>query len=356
MSKDIHTNGLLNDIDDLIKHAKQHVSKEFNVTHVLLNWHIGNRINQEILNNDRAGYGKTIIVQLSEQLQAKHGSGYDKTALSRMIKFAKIYPEMEAVARISQQLRWTHIIQLIAIKDDLKRDFYTEMCLVENWGAGILHNNLDSMYYERTGLAKKPEKLIKQDIEKIRKEKVIVPEIIFHDPQFLRFVGLPTGHSENDLENTILNELTVFMQEFGSDFCFVARQKKMSTERTDRYLDLLFYHRGMRRLIAIELKIGRFEPSHKGQMEWYLNWLDKNERKPGEEKPLGIILCSDKDQEDIEYLEFDNTGIHISQYLTELPPKEILEAKLKKAIAIAREKYEDQKLLNMDEDKDGEGC
>lgn len=353
MSKEIQTTGLFDDIDDLIKRAKQHVSKEFNITHVLLNWHIGNRINQEILKNNRAGYGKHVITQLSEQLQTKHGAGYDKTALSRMIKFVKIYPDMDSVVRMSQQLRWTHIIQLIAIKDDLKRDFYTEMCLIENWGTAVLHDRLNSLHYERTALAKKPEKLIRQHIEKIRKEKVIIPEIIFHDPQFLRFTGLPSDPTEHDLEDTILDELVVFMREFGSDFCFVARQKRMSTENIDRYLDLLFYHRGMRRLIAIELKIGRFEPAHKGQMEWYLNWLDRNEKKPGEEKPIGIILCSDKDQEDFEYLEWDNTGIHVAQYLTQLPPKEILEEKLKKAIAIAREKYEDKKLLNKDDVKDG---
>jgi predicted nuclease of restriction endonuclease-like (RecB) superfamily len=340
MKKEIIITGLFKDISKLIEQAKQHISKEFNITYVLLNWHIGMRINKEILKNDRADYGKHVISLLSEQLRETYGAGYDKTALSRMIKFSKLFPSAKIVATMLQQLSWSHIIQIIAIQDELKRRFYIEMCLVENWDVRTLREKTNSMFYERTALAKKPENLIQQNIKKLRKEKTLTPEFIFHDPYFLKFTELESGYNEIDLENTILNELTTFLQEFGNDFCFVARQKRMSTQNTDRFLDLLFFHRGMRQLIAIELKIGRFEPAHKGQMEWYLNWLDKNERKSYEDKPLGIILCSDKDQEDIEYLELDNSGIHIAQYLTKLPPKKILEEKLKKAIAIGREKYE----------------
>jgi predicted nuclease of restriction endonuclease-like (RecB) superfamily len=353
MKKEIAISGLFKEIKALIDNAKQYVSREFNITHVLLNWHIGNRINQEILQNDRADYGKQVIPQLSEQLRETYGSGYDKTALSRMIKFSKLYPDAKIVATLSQQLSWSHIVHLIAINEDLRRSYYVEMCLVENWDVRTLREKTNSMLFERTALAKKPEILIQQNIESLRKEKTITPDFIFHDPYFLKFTGLESGHSETDLENTILDELTIFLREFGSDFCFVARQKRMSTEKTDRFLDLLFFHRGLRRLIAIELKIGHFEPAHKGQMEWYLNWLDKNERKLGEEKPLGIILCADKDQEDIEYLELDNSGIHVAQYLTQLPPKKILEAKLKKAIAIGREKYERSQPPNKEGEKNG---
>lgn len=156
--------------------------------------------------------------------------------------------------------------------------------------------------------------------------------------------------SERKMEDAILNDLQIFIQDMGSDFCFIARQKRMSTEKNDRFLDLLFFHRGMRRLIAIELKFSAFQPEHAGQMEWYLKWLDKNEKRSGEEKPLGIIICSDKDQEDVELMELGKNGIHIAQYLTELPPKEILEKRLKKVIEIAREKYERLKLLSKDED------
>ncbi len=350
MTKGI-TKNLFNDISKLIEYAKQHVSKEFNTTLVMLNWHIGIRINQEILKNERASYGQNIIINLAKQLQAKYGNGYDKTSLSRMIKFAKLYPTLEIVATMSQQLSWSHLVRIIAIQDELKRNFYTEMCCIEKWDVRSLRGKINELLYERTALAKKPEKLIKQDIDNLHKNKTLTPDFVFRDPCFLTFIGLQQDYTENDLESAILDELIKFLHEFGNDFCFVARQKRMSTEKKDRYLDLLFFHRGMSRLIAIELKTTTFEPAHKGQMEWYLNWLDKNERKPREEKPLGIILCTDKDQEDIEYLELSNNGIHVAQYFTELPPKKLLEDKLKKAIAIAREKHEKLQVLKDDNDQ-----
>ena len=165
--------------------------------------------------------------------------------------------------------------------------------------------------------------------------------MVFKDPYLLDFMNLPCKYSESDLENAILDNITEFLYELGNDFCFVARQKRMSTKNTDRYLDLLFFHRDLRRLVAIELKLGKFEPEHKGQMEWYLRWLDKNERKSYEEKPIEIILCANKDQEDVEYLELDDAGIHVTQYLTKLPPKKLLKEYLHKAIAMARASYDE---------------
>ncbi|WP_353278840.1 YhcG family protein [Wolbachia endosymbiont (group A) of Udea olivalis] len=338
MNMDI-TTSLLGDVSNLIDRAKNHLSVQFNSTLVLLNWQIGSRIDQDILKHKRADYGKQIISQLAKELQIKYGRGFDRASLFRMVQFSKFFPDQEIVATLSQQLSWSHFVEIIAISDELKRNYYIEMCRIERWSVRALRSKIDTMLYERTALAKKPEDFIRRSIKNLREENMLAPEFIFHDPYFLSFMELPSSYSETDLENTILDELTKFLQEFGNDFCFVTRQKRMSTKATDRYLDLLFFHRGLKRLIAIELKIGRFEPAYKGQMEWYLNWLNKNERKVGEEKPLGIILCADKDQEDIEYLELEGSNIHVAQYLTQLPSKEILEKKLRKAISIAREKH-----------------
>jgi predicted nuclease of restriction endonuclease-like (RecB) superfamily len=338
MSNEI-TSSLFNDIQKLIESAKQHLSREFNLTYVLLNWHIGKRVNQVVLNEARAEYGKRMVKALASQLQAKYGRGYDQTSLSRMIKFAKVYPEEEIVATLSQQLSWSHIVKLITISDPLKRDFYAELCALESWSIRTFSKKINSMLYERTVLSKKPEDTIKKDLDNLKQTKTLTSDFVFHDPYFLDFAGLKQDYSEQDLENAILDELTKFIQEMGNDFCFVDRQKRMNAGSKDRYLDLLFFHRSLQRLIAIELKIGAFEPSHKGQMEWYLNWLDKHERKQNEDRPLGIILCADKDQEDVEYLELDASGIHVAQYLTELPAPEVLEQKLRKAIEIAREKH-----------------
>jgi predicted nuclease of restriction endonuclease-like (RecB) superfamily len=210
----------------------------------------------------------------------------------------------------------------------------------------MLRQKIDGMLYERTAIAKQPESVIKAELEKLKQGNLLNPDLYLQDPCVLKFLYPKPISSERELEDAILSELQIFIQDMGSDFCFVARQKRMSTEKNDRFLDLLFFHRSMRRLIAIELKLTAFQPEHAGQMEWYLKWLDKYERREGEEKPLGIIICSDKDQEDIELMELGLNGIHVAQYLTELPPKKILEEKLKKAIELAREKYERLQLLN----------
>ena len=207
------------------------------------------------------------------------------------------------------------------------------------------------MLYERTVLSKQPESVIQEHLSKIQAQDEMTTELIFKDPYFINFIDGKDFQTEEDLENLILNNITHFLHELGSDFCFISRQKRMSTGRKDRYLDLLFFNRRLRKLIAIDLKIGDFDPAYKGQMEWYLNWLDKNERLPNEEKPIGIILCAGKDQDDIEYLEMDKTGIHVAQYLTELPPREILERKLKLAISMAKENQLKQQILRISSDE-----
>lgn len=349
MIKDVVPSSLFIDISALIETSKSYISEEFNKTYIILAWNIGTRISQEILAHKRAIYGKSIMEGLANELRLKYGPGFDKFSLSRMVKFSTLYSDKSIVVTLSQQLSWSHIIQLIAINDELKRDFYIAMCSIEHWSVRTLRKKINDMLFERSAIAKKPENLIRKEIGAIRESKTITPDFIFRDPYFLNFTGLDGDYSESDLENAILDELVKFIQEFGNDFCFVTRQKRMSTENKDRYLDLLFFHRGLRRLIAVELKIGSFEPAHKGQMEWYLNWLDKNVRHPGEERPLGIILCADKDQEDVEYLELDATGIHVAQYLTQLPPRELLEKKLRAAIQVAQNKYNQLQLPHDDE-------
>jgi predicted nuclease of restriction endonuclease-like (RecB) superfamily len=331
---------LFHDIVQMIQQGRNRVATEVNATVVLLYWSIGKRINDAILIDKRADYGDQIIENISAQLSRDFGKGYSRSALFRMVRFARLYPNNQIVATVSRQLSWSHVVLLCQMDEDIRRDFYLHMACIEHWGVRTLREKMGSMLFERTAISKQPEEVIKYELEKFAKTQQLTPDLVFRDPCFLDFIGLDTKYSELDLENAILDHIAEFIQELGSDFCFVARQKRMSTKQKDRYLDLLFFHRSMRRLIAIELKLDRFEPEHKGQMEWYLRWLDKNERKAGEEKPLGIILCAHKDAEDVEYLELDQAGIHVAQYLTQLPPKELMEAKLHDAIAIAKQQHE----------------
>jgi predicted nuclease of restriction endonuclease-like (RecB) superfamily len=254
-----------------------------------------------------------------------------------MIRFAVVYPNEETVYALSGQLSWTHFREIIYIDDDLKRDFYAEMCCVERWSTRTLHAKIQGMLYERTALSRKPAQLAKQELDSQREEDRMTPDLVFRDPYLLDFLGLADTYSERDLESAILAELERFLLELGTDFSFVARQKQITIDNEDYYIDLLFYHRRMHCLVAIELKLGIFQAADKGQMELYLRWLDKYEKREGEEMPLGLILCAEKSYEHVELLRLEESGIHIAEYLTDLPPRHVLEAKLHEAIRLARE-------------------
>jgi predicted nuclease of restriction endonuclease-like (RecB) superfamily len=346
--EDTQLHKLITTVIQLIENAKAKVTIHTNSVMVTLYWNVGNTINKEILGEKRAEYGEHVIAKMAVTLTELYGSGFDRPNIFRMLKFSRIFTE-EIGVTLSHQLSWSHIIKVMAINDELKREFYIEMCCLEKWGVRVLKQKIDSMFYERTAIAKQPEEIIKSELVKLKQGKVGNPALYLQDPYVLSFLNSKNISTEFDLEQAILDELQAFIQEFGSDFCFVARQKRMSTEKNDRYLDLLFFHRGMRRLIAVELKLSSFQPEHIGQMEWYLKWLNKYERKLGEEQPLGIIICSDKDQEDIELLELDKTGIHVAQYITELPAKEVFQNKLKQAITLAKENYAKRLLSNTNE-------
>ncbi len=329
---------LVGDLRRMIEETRGRVATAVNAALTLLYWNVGNRIRQDILNNERAEYGEQIVASLAQQLTVEFGKGFTRGNLSRMIAFADLFPEFEIVASLTQQLTWTHIVQLLPIKDPLRRDFYAEMCRIERWSTRALSKKIDSMLFERTAISKKPDELIKQELESLKTSDILSPDLVFRDPYFLDFLGLKDAYSEADLESTILRELERFLLELGSDFAFVARQKRITIDAEDYYLDLLFYHRRLRRLILIELKIGKLKAADTGQTELYLRWLDKYERQPGEEPPVGLILCAEKGSEMVELLELKTRGIRVAEYLTELPPRELLQAKLHAAVETAKQR------------------
>lgn len=257
-----------------------------------------------------------------------------------MVKFCELFQDFEIVATLSQQLSWSHFKELITIEDVLKRQFYTELNRLESWSVRTLRDRINSMLYERTALSCKPEELISIELQKIKEKDKISPDIVLKDPYFLDFLGLKDHYIEKDMEDAILRELELFILELGAGFTFVERQKRIVIDDDDFYIDLLFYNRKLRRLIVIELKTGDFKAEYKGQMELYLRWLDKYEKQQSEEPPLGIILCTGKKKEQIELLELDKTGIHVAEYLTVLPPKDVLQKKLQSTVKLSREKFE----------------
>lgn len=329
---------LLDDVRRLIDETRQHVAQAINAGLVALYWHVGRRIRQEILGEERADYGQEIVSTLSRKLTAEYGRGFSRTNLFYMIQFAEAFPDERIVHALRGQLSWTHFRELIAIEDPLKREFYTEMCRAERWSTRTLQDQIKRMVYERTAVSKKPEGVIRAEIAALRDEDRLTPDLVFRDPYLLDFLGLPERRQERDLEQAVLRELEAFLLELGTDFAFVARQKRITVDYEDFYLDLLFYHRRLRRLVAIDLKLGRFQAADKGQMELYLRWLEKHETHPDEQPPLGLILCAEKSEERVELMQLEAAGIRVAEYLTELPPRQMLERKLHDAILLARER------------------
>jgi predicted nuclease of restriction endonuclease-like (RecB) superfamily len=253
-----------------------------------------------------------------------------------MIQFATVFPDEKIFAALRRHLGWTHFKAIIPMADPLKRHFYVEMCRIEQWSTRTLEKKIGGMLFERTALSKKPAKLAAIELQQLRDEDKLTPDLVFRDPYLLDFLGLKDTYSEKDLEAAILREIEAFVLELGVGFAFVERQKRMQIDHKDYYLDLLFYHRQLRRLVAIELKLGEFKPGDKGQLELYLKWLDRYERKAGEEKPIGLILCAGKLHETIELLDMEQSGIQVSSYWTEILPKKELERKLHEAVRLAR--------------------
>ena len=331
---------LLADLRDLIRQAREGVARAVDSGLTALYWHVGRRIRQDILREKRAEYGERIVAALGRQLETEFGRGFGEKNLRRMMRFAEVFSEWEIVASLMRQLTWTHFVELMPLDKPLERDFYGEMCRVERWSVRTLRQKIGGMLYERTALSRKPKELAALELKQLREEDKVTPDLVFRDPYILDFLGLKDTYAEKDLEAAILREMEAFILELGVGFCFVARQQRMQIDDRDYYRDLLFYHRKLRRLIAIDLKLGKFEAADKGQMELYLGWLKRYACEPDEATPLGMILCAGKSEEHIALLELQKSGIHVASYWTEALPKKELERKLHEAVRVARARLE----------------
>ena len=327
---------LVAEVKQLIQSAKQRAVVAVNAELTLLYWQVGKRIADEVLNGERAEYGKQVIDHLAHDLTLAFGKGWNKKQLHHCLRFVETFPEPEIVSALRRQLSWTHFKSLIYLDDSLKREFYLSMAVQERWSTRTLADRIDKQLFERTAISRKPEETITRELALLRGQGLVNENLILKDPYILDFLDLNDSYLEKDLEDAILRELQQFLLELGSGFSFVARQYRMQIDDDDFYIDLLFYNRKLKRLVAIDLKIDNFKAEYKGQMELYLRWLAKYEQEAGENPPLGIILCAGKKQEQIELLELDGTGIHVAEYLTALPPKAVLEQRLHQAIINAR--------------------
>lgn len=340
--QDVDIHPLAHEVSSLIDQGRYAVAQTVNSSLTLLYWQIGSSIQTHLLRYDRAVYGRQVVVLLSVHLTAHYGSGWSEKHLRHCIRLVEVYPNLlmsSIVSTVWRQLSWSHIKMLIYMDDPLKRDFYIQMTQMEHWSVRTLQERIQSMLYERTAISRKPEDTIAKDLAHLSDSQQLSPDLVFRDPYVLDFLGLKDTYSEQDLESAILADLQRFIIEFGSDFGFMARQKRITIDNRDYYIDLLFYHRRLKCLVAIDLKLGEFEAGYKGQMELYLRYLEKHLMLEGENLPVGLILCAGKNSEHIELLRLEDSNIRVAEYLTNLPPKALLEAKLHEAIHRARTQF-----------------
>lgn len=291
---------LMQDLHQIVDNARKNVAIAANQELTMMHWRIGERINREVLGNERAKYGKQIVAQ------------------------------------VARQLSWSHFVEVLPIKDPLAREFYLTLSATNRWSRNQLRKEIDSLLYERTAIATKPDDLVKRELADLRDDNVMSPDLVFKSPYFLEFAGLKGMYHEKNLEDSLITHLEQFLLELGNGFTFVERQKRMVIDGEDFYLDLLLYHRRLHRLIAVDLKLGRFKAQYKGPMELYLRWLEANEMESEEESPLGLLLCTEGSEEQIELLQLDKVGIKVAQYMTELPPRELLIKQIQKSLEITK--------------------
>lgn len=327
---------LFSEISRLIRESHNRVAAAVNAEMTELYWQVGDTINQKVLGGERAEYGAEVVRSLSKRLTEAYGRGWGVQHLRHCMRLARTFPHDEKFYALRRELSWTSIRTLSYIENPLERDFYAEMCKLNHWSSRTLNDRIKSMLFERTAISKKPEETIENDLAQLRETGEVSEDLVFRDPYFLDYLGLRDSYSERDLETAIIAELQHFIAELGNDFAFLDRQKRITIDGEDYYLDLLFFHRRLRRLVAIELKLGKFEAAYKGQMELYLRWLEKHEMVEGEDAPIGLILCSGKNDEHIELMGLDEGSIRVAEYLTQLPDRKLLEEKLRLSIERAK--------------------
>jgi predicted nuclease of restriction endonuclease-like (RecB) superfamily len=346
--------GVAAEIRDLIESARSHVAASANLALVNLYWNIGRVITQDIQKNEkRAGYGDLLMERLATTLLRDYGSGYSIHNLRDMRRFFDMFeirqtPSAEldegrkrqtVSAEIRERIRidfrkhyrlgWSHYRLLLSQSDSIRRMFYFGQTADQRWSVRELRRQIDRGLFERVALSKDSRQLVIREKQKEPVE-IVRYDDVFKDPYVLDFLGLKGSYSEKDLEAAIIRNLEQFLSELGTDFCFIRRQYPMRIDDDDYFLDLLFYHRSLNCLVAIELKIGTFTAADKGQMDLYLAWLKEHEWRRGENEPVGLILCTSKRRQHVELLlRHGPHKMKVAEYLTKMPDKRILEARLR---------------------------
>jgi predicted nuclease of restriction endonuclease-like (RecB) superfamily len=310
------------EILSLVANARLRAVQAVNATLIALYWQVGEIISRKI---DAAEWGDAVVSQLAEQIARTHPGlrGFTRRNLFRMRQFYEAYRDDEKISALLGQVPWTHnLIILSQSKRPEEREFYLRLAIREQWSKRELERQFKAALFERAVLT--PVK-VSPLVTQIHPDALSV----FKDSYLVEFLDLPTRHAEIDLHRGLLHRLKDFLIELGRDFCFVGSEYPLQVGGRDFALDLLFFHRGLNCLIAIELKVGRFEPEYLGKLGFYLEAIDRNVKKPHENPAIGVLLCASKDDEVVEYaLSRSLSPALIAEYQTQLPDKKLLQTKL----------------------------
>jgi predicted nuclease of restriction endonuclease-like (RecB) superfamily len=310
------------EVVNLIQSARRQAFQSVNTTLIELYWHVGEFISRKI---EDAEWGDGVVEQLAAYIARTQPGlrGFTRPNLFRMRQFYEAYRNDEKVSPLVRQLTWTHnLIILSQSKREEEREFYLRLAIKEKWSKRELERQFQAALFERTVLH--PPK-VSAVLTQIHPNALDV----FKDSYLVEFLGLPEGHDESDLHQGLLLRLKEFLIELGRDFCFVGSEFPVQVGKRDFALDLLFFHRGLNCLVAIELKVGRFEPEYLGKLGFYLEALDRDVKKSHENPAIGVLLCASKDAEVVEYaLSRSLSPAMIAEYQTQLPDKKLLQAKL----------------------------
>jgi predicted nuclease of restriction endonuclease-like (RecB) superfamily len=324
MSNDLTTNNqpVFDELLDRIRQTRQAVFTQANTTLIELYWSVGQVISQKV---QREAWGKGVVAELARHL-ARHApeiKGFSDKNLWRMKQFYETYEGDAKLSPLVRVLPWSHNLAIFSrCKTAEERAFYLHLAKEKNYGFRELDRQISASFFERSMLGE-------AHLSTVVRELHPAAEQVFKDNYVLEFLGLPEQHSEADLQRALLQHMKVFILELGSDFIFVGEEYRLQVGNQDFYLDLLFFHRGLAALVAFELKIGRFSPEHLGQLNFYLEALDRDVKKPHENPSIGVLLCRDKDEEVVEYaLSRQLSPALIAQYQLQLPDKKLLQARL----------------------------
>lgn len=312
----------------LIHSARQRAAQAVNTQLIELYWQVGAYISRKL---ERAEWGDSVVAQLAEHLALTQPGlrGFTRSNLFRMRQFYEVYRDQEKVAALPRQLPWTHNTTILSqSKRPEEREFYLRMAIQEKWSSRELERQFKAALFERS---------VTQPVKVSAALRQIQPAAldVFRDAYMVEFLGLPGEHAEADVHAGLLARLKDFLSELGRDFCFVGFKYPLQVGSRDFALDLLFFHRGLNCLVAIELKVGRFEPEYLGKLDFYLEALDRDVRKPHENPAIGVLLCTSKEDEVVEYaLNRSLSPALIAEYQTRLPDKQLLQAKLHEFYAL----------------------